>query len=73
MDADIKEVAVVTSSYKLFIDFEKENKNPNEKFIPIMKIEDVLGRVFSSAIYLHRWYDMQDAYEIKNDVIARIR
>ncbi|EKT4545560.1 hypothetical protein AAIP58_000080 [Flavobacterium psychrophilum] len=67
------EVAVLVRYYRFFLEFQKKFQKENERFIPIMKIDDARGRVFSKVHYTTHWYDMDDFWNVEKEVISRVR
>ncbi|SNB13894.1 hypothetical protein KU06112801_350001 [Flavobacterium psychrophilum] len=67
------EVAVLVRYYRFFLEFQKKFQKENEKFIPIMKIDDARGRVFSRVEYTIHWHDMDDFWNVEKEVISRVR
>ena len=67
------EVAVLVNYYRFFLEFKKKFEKENEKFIPIMKIDDARGREFSRVEYTIHWHDMKDFYEVEKAVLLRVR
>jgi hypothetical protein len=67
------EVAVLVRYYRFFLEFQKKFQKENEKFIPIMKIDDVRGREFSRVEYTIHWHDMDNFWDVEKAVLSRVR
>lgn len=67
------EIAVLCNYPRLFKTYVENRNKENENYTMINNKESCTGKVFDKVFYTTDWHDMDNFYEVEDEVKRRIR